>query len=95
MTDTTIKAKMVPTRTIEEVRETLRRVVHERLVSAEEAEDVRESIEALYQDASKHGLTKRDVLRSLLSPLFKSGQNCDCPGCKFRRGEIGESQQQD
>ncbi len=49
----------------------------------------RESLQFMCQEAAEYGLTKADIVRALLRPVFEARRSCDCPICKARRdGDI-------
>ena len=73
---------------ISELRATLRRVVRDKPVSPDSTEAARAVLNSLLREASQHGLTISDVIRSVLSPVFDTKCRCDCPTCTFRRGEL-------
>jgi hypothetical protein len=76
---------------ISEIRETLEQVVREETVSPETADDARAALESLCHEASKHGLTPADVIRSVLRPVLEFKRGCDCPTCRLRRGELNHA----
>ena len=76
------------TKDISELRTTLRRVVRDEPVSTDSAETASRALKFLLEEASQHGLTPADVVRSVLSTAFEVKKSCDCPTCIFRRGEL-------
>ena len=47
----------------------------------------RDTLEAMRQEAAKHGLTDADVVRAVLRPVFQMKRGCECHSCRSRRAE--------
>lgn len=74
-----------------EIRKTLEQVLKEGEVSLKTGEAARKALEARFHGASEQGFTQADVVRSVLSPVLGPKQRCDCPTCRFRRGELRQA----
>jgi hypothetical protein len=82
------QAQTIQMKTISEVRDLVIQASWERPLPEEAAQEARDTIQAMYEEAAKYGLTRADVVRAILRPALENRKNCNCPTCKSRRNRL-------
>src|ERR671914_2948596 len=88
------QAQMIQMKEISEVRNLVVQASWERPVSEEAAQNARDTIQVMYQEAAKYGLTRADVVKAILRPALENRKSCNCPTCKSRRSRLGQEEPQ-
>lgn len=86
--------QMTQLKEISEVRDLVVQVSWERPVSEEAAQDARDTIQVMCQEAAKYGLTRADVVRAILRPALENRKSCNCPTCQSRRSRLVQDETQ-
>ena len=79
----------VHTRQIEilEVRAIGRQFVSGQPVPQKATQLAQDTIQTMFREGTRCGLTEADVIKAILQPVFDKKRGCDCPTCKVRRVE--------
>jgi hypothetical protein len=86
--------QMIQMKEISEVRNMVVQAAWERPVPEEAAQNARDTMQIMYQEAAKYGLTRADVVRAILRPALENRKSCNCPTCKSRRSRLGQDEPQ-
>jgi hypothetical protein len=86
------QTQMIQMKEISEVRNLVVQASWERPVPEEAAQDARDTMQVMYQEAAKYGLTRADVVRAILRPALENRKSCNCPTCKSRRDRLGQDE---
>lgn len=76
---------------ISQVRNLVAQTSGERAACAEAVQNARDTIQIMYREAAKFGLTKADVIRAILRPALGNRKSCNCPTCRSLRSRLGQN----
>jgi hypothetical protein len=86
------QTQMIQMKEISQVRDLVIQASWERPLPEEAAQDARDTIQIMCQEAAKYGLTRADVVRAILRPALENRKSCNCPTCKSRRSRLGQDE---
>ena len=73
---------------ISDVRQVVAELIREQPVSQPALEAARDTVRRMCDQAGEHGMTKAEVVKAVLRPVFAKKSRCDCPACIARRAAM-------
>lgn len=81
---------MIRKKEITELRNVAALVMSGEPVDQELVQSAQGDFQAICQEAGEYGLTKAEVIRAVLIPVFEEKPGCECSTCEFRRNELSQ-----